>query len=299
MQLLSRIGFVCALVLFVVGCSEQDTEALSPFAEAELKRPLNVMTYNIRYNNPADSLDAWPNRVERVAGLMRFHQADVIGIQEALRGQLDDLQRRLPNHRWVGVGRDDGADGGEFSPIFYNQFRLKLLDHGTFWLSETPEVPGSIGWDAAITRVATWAQFEFRPTNDVFWVFNAHFDHRGETARNESAALLRDQANALAGDAPVIITGDFNFTPDAQGYAALTTGEKPLWDTRTLSTEPYGPEGTWAGFAVQSEPLTRRIDYIFMRAHWIVYRYGVLAEQEGGRYPSDHLPVLVTLGHAP
>src|SRR5689334_7105606 len=129
------------------------------FSMAAAAQDLNVMTFNIRYNRPADSLDAWPYRKDKVASQMLFHEIDVLGVQEALHDQMMDLQARLPRYKYVGGGRDDGKEKGEYSAIFYDTSKLQLLQTKTFWLSETPEVPGSKGWDAAITRVVTWAKF--------------------------------------------------------------------------------------------------------------------------------------------
>ncbi len=247
-----------------------------------------MMSFNIRFNNPDDGVHAWPNRKDRVAGLVRFHEADIVGMQEALLGQIRDLEARLPGYAWVGVGRDDGAEGGEFSPIFYRNDRLELLDDGTFWLSETPDEPGSVGWDAALPRIVTWARFRDRATNRTFVHFNTHFDHLGEEARRESARLLVRQVEAIAGDAPVVVTGDFNVTPDTEAYERLAAA---LEDAADAVDAPYGPEATFFGFEVTDEP-GRRIDYIFAKNGVEVRRYGVLSDQWRGRYPSDHLPVL-------
>ncbi|GIV62268.1 MAG: endonuclease [Rhodothermaceae bacterium] len=278
--------FLAALVLAATGL-------LTASAPAQ---PLRVMTFNIRYDNPQDGENAWPHRKERVASTIRFHGTDVAGLQEALRHQIDTLAAHLPAYAWLGVGRDDGHDGGEFSPIFYRKDRLIPVEHGTFWLSPTPDVPGSKGWDAALPRIATWAVFEDRTTGRRFLFMNTHFDHRGETARTESARLLAAHLAERAGTMPVVLAGDFNFTPDAPGYALLT--EKLADARKRTETPPHGPEGTFTGFeAGTSTP--RRIDYLFTGAGIRVLRYGVLAECEDGRYASDHLPVLAELLLAP
>lgn len=249
---------------------------------------LRAMSFNIRYNNPDDGEHAWPHRKDRVAQLIRFHRADVVGVQEALIGQIRDLEQRLDGYAWVGVGRADGEEGGEFSPIFYRTDRLKLLDHNTFWLSETPQQMGSVGWDAALPRVVTWARFRDRSTGATFVHFNTHFDHRGEKARRESARLLVEQVPSIAGDAPVLVTGDFNATPETDVYRRLTA---ELDDARMRAESPYGPGATFSGFEVTGE-LDRRIDYIFVRGDVAVQRFGTLTDQWRGKYPSDHLPVI-------
>lgn len=250
---------------------------------------LRVMTFNIRYNNPGDGEDAWPNRREMAASMIRFHDADVAGLQEALKGQIDDLQELLPNYAWTGVGRADGEEAGEFSPIFFRVDRLELLRDDTFWLSETPAVPGSKSWDAAIERIATWAVFRDRVTDEEIFVLNTHFDHIGEEAREESAELIVARLDSLAGGRPVVVTGDFNTTPQTAPYVTLTGGM--LQDAMTVSQHPHhGPTSTWNGF--EAIVPNRRIDYIFVNQGFQVIEHGILADTWEDRFPSDHLPVL-------
>ena len=250
---------------------------------------LNVLSFNIRYANPGDAPHDWPNRRDRVAATIRFYEADLVGVQEALRSQLDDLQERLPGYAWLGAGRDDGADAGEFSAIVYRTDRLEPLESGTFWLSETPDVPGSKSWDAAITRVATWARFRDRSTGEAFLHLNTHFDHIGQEARHRSAQLITERLPGLAGDLPVVVTGDFNAAPDEPPYAAMTAA---LRDAYTATeTPPFGPESTFTGFVVGEEPAPRRIDYVFVGDGVAVLRYGALNPHWNGAYASDHLAV--------
>src|SRR5215211_2435082 len=230
--------------------------------------PLRVMSFNLRYNNPNDGVNAWPNRKDWVAGLIRFHGADVVGVQEALAHMLTDLEARLPGFSRVGVGRADGRARGEFSAILYRTDRLALLDSGTFWLSPTPEVPGSKGWDAAIERVATWARFRDRRTGCRHLHLNTHFDHVGEQARQESARLIRRRLAALAGDLPIVMTGDLNADPRSTPYRILTNDTlagaiAPLRDAfRVSRAGHYGPTSTWTEFrAIEPE---RRIDYVLV-----------------------------------
>jgi endonuclease/exonuclease/phosphatase family metal-dependent hydrolase len=258
---------------------------------------MNVITFNIRMNTPNDGEHAWPYRKEKVASVIRFHQADIIGMQEALRGQIDDLQNLLPEYRWLGVGRNDGENdgnnGGEFSPIFYREDRFNVLDNGTFWLSETPDVIASKSWDAAITRIATWAVMEDQQTQRQFLLLNTHFDHRGEQARTNSAALITERVPELSGDRPVIITGDFNVPPTADAYKTMTG---KFFDSYVkTTTDPHGPEGTFGGFVVGSSENDRRIDYVFVSENIEVLRYAALSDQWDGAYPSDHLPVMTEL----
>ncbi len=289
--LLTLNTLLFSAALFMVALHEQ-SPTLAQQVDANRTEPvtLRVLSYNIRYNNPNDGEHAWPNRKNRVAGLIQFHQADLIGMQEVLRNQIDDLERLLPEYAWTGVGRDDGEDAGEFSPIFYRVDRFELLGSGTFWLSETPEVVASKSWDAALTRIAHWARLLDLRTGQSIFFLNTHFDHRGEQARTQSAALIVQRVAQLASDDPVIVSGDFNVPPTAPAYAAMTSA---LIDSRLVSlTSPYGPEGTFSGFTVGATPLEERIDYIFVDDSVVVERHGVLSDQWHGNYPSDHLPVL-------
>lgn len=274
------------LMLLTTASGASAADAVLPAADTTVR----VMTFNIRFNNPGDGEHAWPHRKERVASMVAFHQADFVGMQEALKGQIDDLAALLPAYAWIGVGRDDGEEGGEFSPIFYRKDRFEVLEQATFWLSETPGVPGSRGWDAALPRVVTWGHFRDRQTDATFYLFNTHFDHRGEQAREESARLIVEQIDALAGEAPVIVTGDFNVEPTTRAYQIMAEG---VGDARALSaTPPHGPEGTFLGFTLETDEVGRRIDYIFVRSGVRVNRYGVLTDHWNGHFPSDHLPVL-------
>ena len=175
---------------------------------------LRIITYNIRLNIPSDGINAWPNRSNQVSALLYFHQADIFGLQEALIDQIKDINAQLPNMAWVGVGRDDGKKAGEFSPIFYNSKKFKVLKKGWFWLSETPDKPG-LGWDAAYNRLCTWVLLETAKKERQFMVFNTHFDHKGVKARTESAKLiLRKIMELNKSNLPIILTGDFNLTPE-------------------------------------------------------------------------------------
>ena len=242
------------------------------------------MSYNIRLNLASDGPDAWPHRREAVAGLMS--RADLIGVQEALPEQLADLDARLPGFSRFGAGRN-AERSGEHSAIFYRTDRFELVDHDTFWLSETPRVAGSKGWDAAHERVVTWGRLRDRRSGRTLFHFNTHFDHVGPVARRESARLLVSRMAKIAPDAPVLLTGDFNDLPVSEPIGILR--ESGLRDTRPATYE--GPDSTWNGFRV-IEP-GRRIDFIFVRGPIEVLRHTTIAETlPGGRFPSDHLPVM-------
>lgn len=262
----------------------------------QLPADIKVMSFNIRYNNPADSLDAWPNRAENVAQSMLFHDADIIGTQEVLHSQLTDLKTKLSDvYDVIGVGRDDGATKGEFAALWYKTSRFELSDSGNFWLSETPEIAGSRGWDATCVRIATWAVLRDKASDKELFALNTHFDHVGQTARAESVELILNRADSLSAGRPIIITGDFNSTPESNVVTRITdsTNPKHLCDTRTESQLTYGPN--WSYHEFFKLPIENRvmIDYIFYRGALSPTSYGVLAEVNNmGRPLSDHCPIV-------
>ncbi len=255
---------------------------------------MNVVSYNIRFNNPNDGINAWPNRTDMVISLLQFHEADIFGLQEALLGQITDIAGRMPEFKWFGKGRDDGKQGGEYSPIFYDTRKFDLLENGQFWLSETPDTP-SKAWDAALPRVCAWGKFKAKENGREFYVFNTHFDHIGDTARARSAILIQDKITALSAGKklPVILTGDFNLTPETLPVVLMKKKMRDAYDITELP--PHGPAGTFNTFR-RDHPLDKRIDYIFVNDMVTVHKYGALTDQWDNRYPSDHLPILVKLG---
>ncbi|HWV33611.1 MAG TPA: endonuclease/exonuclease/phosphatase family protein, partial [Dyadobacter sp.] len=263
--------------------------SLASASYAQKTATMNVASYNLRYNTPNDGVNAWPNRKENVKGLIRFHEFDIFGVQEALVGQLKDVAE-LPEFAYYGKGRDDGKEGGEHSAIFYKKDRFKLLKSGDFWLSETPDKPG-LGWDAkCCNRICSWAQFEDMNTKKKFYFFNVHFDHQGVEARRQSGHLMVKKIKEIAGNSTAILTGDFNSSPDTE---QIKTIAGLLNDTHNVTKQaPYGPEGTFNSFKFDAEMKTR-IDYIFVSKNVDVLKYGVLTDSKEQRYPSDHQPVLV------
>jgi endonuclease/exonuclease/phosphatase family metal-dependent hydrolase len=263
------------------------TIMLAPSAQAQT---VKVMTYNIRYDAPSDGVNQWPKRTHKVYDLIKKHDPDLIGLQEVLHHQLTDLLENLPAYAYIGVGRDDGKTKGEYSAILYKKDRFKANKGNTFWLSETPDVPGSKSWDAAITRVASWGTFKDLKSNKEFLMINTHFDHIGVEARKNSAALLKQKAAEIAKDFPLIITGDFNCTRDEGPY-------KTIMDTRNMKLvdpAPKNPPGTFCSFKVNSMEC-KAIDYIFHTPDWSSAKYHVIEDNDGAYYPSDHLPVTVEL----
>jgi len=258
---------------------------------------LNVMTFNIRYSTMADSVNAWPYRKDKVASQVLFHEAHILGVQEALHDQMVDLQQRLPKYKYAGVGRDDGKEKGEYSAIFYDTTRLQALQTKTFWLSETPDVPGSKSWDAAITRIVTWIKFRDKKTKKIFFAFNTHFDHIGKVARRESARLLLQKVKEVAGNTPAIITGDFNAEPTDEPVQVIKDISNPLHftDSKDLSQKlHYGPAGTFNGFK-NKERNDQPIDYIFLKGKWKVLKHATISQTWEGLFASDHFSVMAVL----
>ena len=268
--------------------------ALTPAQTSAAAKRLRVMSFNIRYNEPRDGVNAWPNRKGRVAGVIRFHKADLVGVQEALDGQLQDLAKQLPGYLWCGVGRSDGKQGGEFSAIIYRKERLKLIECKTFWLSDTPEIAGSKGWDAALPRIVTWAKFRDERSGKIFFHFNTHFDHMGVKAREESAKLIVARIRSAAGTTPAILTGDLNVREDTDAYRTLANKTSGLRDGRYVTRNPhFGGTSTFNGFKEMVPGM--KIDYVFVTSSINVLEHGVLSDNWDGLWASDHLPVLAEI----
>lgn len=249
-----------------------------------------AMTYNIRYSTPNDGENWWELRKEWVADVVNFYEPDVMGIQEGLHAQVQYLDSALVNYGYVGVGRDDAKQAGEYAAIFYRFDKLEVLDSGTFWLSETPEIP-SFGWGANYRRIATWAKFKAKETTEEFWVFNAHLDHETPLARLNAVKLIIEKSEFWnQQELPVIVMGDLNALPESPPIQYLNS---KMNDSKLISkTDPIGPIGTFNGFDV-NHPLSNRIDYIFVDEKVEVQKYAVISETRNQKTPSDHLPVFV------
>lgn len=260
------------------------------------KDALRMMTYNIRYagNEESDGINAWSKRKDLIASMIEFHHADIVGVQEALLLQLDDLKKLLPAYSWIGVGRDDGKNKGEFSAILFRHDRFEVKMQSTFWLSDNPDTP-SVGWDAAYPRVVTWAKIKDKKTKKIFYVFNTHFDHIGVTARNNSSKLLKKRVSEIVKKQPVILMGDFNTQDTTEAYKILTDSENEsprFYDSQFISkTRHHGSHVSFNGFGTSIEP-GNKIDFIFVTKNVEVLQHGVIDEVVDGRYPSDHMPVL-------
>lgn len=274
-----------------------------------LAQKLSVGQYNIRYDNSGDKDkgNGWDVRLPRIASLIHYEGWDVIGIQEALHHQYKDLQRELNDYACVGVGRNDGKKKGEYSPIFYKKSRFICHKQGTFWLSQTPDVVGSKGWDAALPRICTWALLEDKVSNARIWVFNLHMDHIGKEARTESARLVLRKIEEFCGNDPYVLTGDFNVNQHSAEYAELVRSGK-LRDAYEVAKYRMAENGTYNSFT--SRKFTQnRIDHVFVSPHFGVHAYGILiygywvSDTEGKhedtstemRLFSDHYPVSVKM----
>ena len=245
---------------------------------------IELMTFNIRYANPGDGANVWEARRELVTGIVRGERPDIVGFQEALMEQINDLGAGLPGYNWAGVGRDDGGQEGEFSPIFFNTDKLRYLSGGTFWFSQTPEVPGSVSYGNTIPRICTWGQFQtiHGETPRVFFVANVHLDHQSAQSRLMSVRQLAKKLDTE--DHTWFVIGDFNCTPDSEPVAVLR--EMGFTDAVDEDTDV----GTFHGFTGESDG--RRIDLILMPERCEAVETEVIRiHGDEGVWPSDHYPV--------
>ena len=257
------------------------------FAEAQ---QLIVGTYNIRYDTPKDTGNLWVNRAPVVGALIRFHDFDIFGTQEGYKNQLDDIINTLPHYSRYGVGRNDGKDKGEHSAIFYKKDEFKLLNKGDFWLSQTPDKPG-LGWDATCcNRICSWVYLQHKKSGKKLYFFNAHYDHQGVQARKESSKLILQKIKEIAGNDPVIFTGDLNGSHSSEPYQTVVTSNY-LKDTYKEVKYPYANNASFNAFGV-TKGRTDIIDHIFISRHFTVNKWGILTDTYHGKFPSDHFPVL-------
>lgn len=284
MKGITRALLASLVLVFLSACATTEMVPQHP--------SLRVMTFNIRLDLASDGADAWPHRKNAVASMIRFHGADLVGLQEALPAQLGDLETLLPDFGRFGAGRDEDL-GGEHCAILYRRDRFELLDNGTFWLSETPLIPGSKGWDAAYVRIVTWGRLRDLRSNEIFFHFNTHFDNVSEKARHESAKLLVSRLREITGQsASVVLTGDLNTTSDSLPVQTIVAAG--LLDAIGITVDPHhGPTSTWNGFR-QIEP-NRRIDFVFVGGSIEVLRHGILSDLFDHGFPSDHFPVLAEI----
>ena len=257
--------------------------------QARAADPLSVMSFNIRLPAESDGVDYWETRKPLAVRMLREQQPDVIGLQELVKAQADYLARELPQYAWFGRGREaDG--GGEHMGVFYRKDRLKVIESGDFWLSDTPDVAGSITWGHPHPRMVTWALFEQRSDGRRFYLFNTHLPYRDEdeAARLKGAQAIARRLATLPDDVPVVLTGDFNTTPDSDAHAVLAGTLQDAW---TTAPRVEGIDATFHGFTGRAD---RRIDWIFVRGAQLESITSVTTRWNN-RYPSDHFPLVATL----
>ena len=254
---------------------------------------LSVMTFNMRYDNPEDGQNNRRFRRERIAGVIKAQEVDVLGTQELLSNQFDDLSGLLTGYQGVGVGRLDGAESGEYCAVFFRKDRFTLLDSGTFWLSETPEVVGSLGWDGACERIATWVVLRDRDGRELFFI-DTHLDHVGQVARDEGVSLLMKRIETLSGGRPVILTGDFNSEPGSSVVAHVQK-DGVLRDAKAIAAQRSGTDWSFSDFGQIPEAERPLLDYIFVSGGIEAVRYEVLPDTFDGGYVSDHAPVMAVV----
>jgi endonuclease/exonuclease/phosphatase family metal-dependent hydrolase len=276
----SVAGIFISLLLF--GCSH-----------VKDKDSINVMTLNVRYDNPDDSINAWPGRLPLFCRLISEEKPDIIGMQEVLWSQYAGMDSILKEYASVGVGRDDGARGGEMNPVFFRKERFDLVRTITFWLSDAPEIPGSKGWGASLPRIVTWLELVDKTRHEHFYFFNTHFAHDSDSARIMSSRILLKEVGRIAGGFPFIVTGDFNMLPYSTGYSILTGPDESvpvLQDSYFVSgKKPSGPTWTYNGFS--DKPGTGRVDYIFVKNGLKVLSHNTMDVKEKDVFISDHWPV--------
>ena len=277
---------VIFILVLLPGCNKRSDEDI-----------LKVMTFNIRYDNPRDSANAWPNRASFICRFLKDEEPDLIGMQEVLARQYEYLDSVMTDYSSIGVGRSDGAKGGEMNPVFFRKGRFDLIRTRTFWLSDTPEVAGTKAWGAGLPRIVTWVELSEKTTSEHFYFFNTHFAHDSDSARIMSSGLLLDKVDSIASGFPFVITGDLNMVISSKGYEILTGPYESvplLSDTYAVSEKrPLGPAYTFNGFSDSTS--SGRIDYVFVRNGIKVLEHKTFIRKEHGIYISDHWPVMATV----
>lgn len=282
---MKKLIYLLALPLLIISCG------------TDKPLELNVMTFNIRLDHAGDGLNNWQYRKDIAVQMIKDNSIDILGTQEVLVNQLNDLKERLPEYNAIGVGREDGKDGGEFSALFYKKDKFTEVKSGTFWLSETPEVAGSKGWDASYIRVATWAILKENTTGKEVFAINTHLDNDGLTARKEGGNLLMKKAMELGKGMPIVLTGDFNDTPDSETIKNITDQSKAdhLFDSKAIATKVSGTDWTFHDFGRLPENERMLLDYIFVSKQIKVTDYEVLPDMLNGVFFSDHKAVMAKI----
>lgn len=283
MTLLRNFALSLLSIVLLVGCQSKPQTTT-----------VNYATINMRYDNPEDSANNWQYRKDRMAKFITDQQIDIFGTQELLNNQVEDLKALLPGYAMVGVGRDNGKTEGEYAAIFFRSDRFEALDSGTFWLSENPDSVGKLGWDAACTRIATWAKLRDKANDNVFMAVNTHFDHVGVVARRESALLIIDKIKQIVGDKPAVVTGDFNVNDQSDAYKTITTNEFVLNDAYKIAEKVDGVDYTWHDFGKLPANEREKIDFIFVTPS-IKVTHAFIPQEDVNALLSDHNPHIATL----
>jgi len=266
--------------------------------QAQQPAPLSVMSFNIRYGTANDGENHWARRRDFLFDVVRDLKADVIGLQEALDGQIQELLEAAPEYAVVGVGRDDGRARGEYAAILYRRTRFRVSDTGTFWLSDTPGVVASKSWGNNIPRICTWARFIDRDGR-AFWHFNVHLDHQSQPSRERSTALLLERIQDRRHlHEPVVVTGDFNAGESNPAVRTLTLAiegkSPPLVDSFRVRYPDERIVGTFSGFKLDATN-GDKIDYVLVPPDTTILDAAIVRTSRDGRYPSDHFPVTARL----
>lgn len=280
---MKRNHFIALLLLSILflGCTSKTPSNIT------------VATLNIRLDTPVDGPNRWEYRRQHVYEFVKEQQLSIIGFQEVLENQLRDMETNMPEYRFVGVGRDDGKTQGEYSPIAYLNDSYELLDSNTFWLAENPDSVGMVSWDAALTRIATWAKLKDKSNGKTFMVVNTHFDHVGVEARKNSALLIIKKIKEIVGNKPAIITGDFNVTDQSDAYRTMTENKFVLKDAHKIADEIMGLDYTFHNFGKISEDPDggEKIDFIFVTPQVNVLKSNIPSAQiDSVLYLTDHNP---------
>lgn len=257
---------------------------------------MNVATYNMRNDNNSEDAangNGWEQRYPVITELIRFHDFDIFGTQECLYHQVQDISKELPDYDYYGIGRDDGKHAGERSEIFFKKDKFKMLGHGDFWLSQTPDKP-SLGWDATCcNRICSWVYLQDKKSGKKFYVFNTHYDYQKDLARNESSKLILKEIKRITGTQPVIFMGDLNGGNETEWYQAIANSDI-LKDTYKEAKHPYTISGSFNGFGSNADS-DDIIDHIFISKQFSVLKWGILTDTYHGKYPSDHFPIMAKL----
>ena len=302
---MSRVPFIRAFVLVLLSALGLALPARAAAADEQpqAKPDLVVMSFNVRYAAANDGENNWDKRKDLACDVVRRQNPDLIGLQEALRSQIDDIRAALPQYGEIGVGREDGKTKGEYSAILYRKDRFDVNDSGTFWLSDTPEVPGSITWGNACTRVCTWARF-LPKSGKPFYMYNTHLDHVSQPAREKGMTLIMSQLSGRKHQDPIILTGDFNsgennpvvrYLKGELQFDGVSSGpsKTPLVDTFRLLHKDATEVGTSHGF--KGGRSAAKIDYIFVQPGVEVLKAEILYDRKDNRYPSDHFPITAAI----